>query len=129
MTDVFIPKSKWLRGGGDASFLNAKGQSCGLGHVLLACGVPPADLLDQCAISSMRDTVVLRFVPEPLYEMLPISQKTIGSNLSVQIVETNDNEGITDEERQAKLALFLAPLDFTPIFVEDTDASQSDVAQ
>jgi hypothetical protein len=107
-----IDRTKWLRGeGDDLSFLIRVDdyKMCCLGQVGIQCGIPEDVLTDEHNPSSILLEKRIQW-PEPLRPVMnPKYHFTMESELSGAMMRVNDDEALSDYEREAKLIELAAP--------------------
>jgi len=116
-----IDRSKWHRGrGGVMSYLlsHYDGKMCCLGFLALACGVP------KDMIRGIRSPLGLAnrsgSLPEPMQFLVNearYSPTTGHTTAALFLVGTNDDCGITDEQREAALSTCFRANGIEPEFV------------
>jgi hypothetical protein len=122
-----IDRKTWLRGEGedDSALLREyDNKMCCLGGIARQCGI--TGIVGELSPAGVEEDQWDKF-PEPLRPLkkphtlkgVPLANKTYNDNsdLATDMMKVNDDEGISDEEREAKLKELCAPhgieLEFT----------------
>lgn len=114
---VEILSSKWNRGRGPGRGLFFDGHSyCALGFVLKALGFTDTALLGRGSIAELVRNAVP--VPDTFIKTYDDGFQ-IGSDFSTQVTACNDDDHLTDNERMARLSLFMEPHGYHLEFHDD----------
>lgn len=120
--DLVIDRSIWLRGerNGDVYLLRpADGKMCCLGIYLQACGASPDTLRGRRYPSSVAVAL-----PDEARWLLRPGKPVVGvqsdSLETTELAVTNDDNTITDAEREKRIATLLAKHDVRVTFTDGT---------
>ncbi|SRR6266404_7023628 len=112
--DFVVDRKTWFRGKGsdESRLLRADGMRCCIGFVGQQCGVPDSSMLQHSDIQAMRNAGkdVTRF---PYW----MSNKEINFEIG-KAYEFNDDEEISNEERENRLSDLFAKHGDTITFVD-----------
>ena len=116
MKQFTIIREKWLRGDEDTSMLlDDTGCRCCLGSYLQACGLTDAQLQDRHVPADVRGGLPVE--AQWLRRVIPIE----GARQFTQdfhLMEVNDNEALTDAEREASITKLFKEQGIEVLFVD-----------
>lgn len=123
---LVIERSKWRRGGPDGGdgvtrLLNDRGLMCCLGFDALACGVPKAVILNMIDPESL---VGNRLVPEGYFKGRVVEaeegdREEVNSQAINDAISVNDDPGLSDGDREDRLAPILTELGWDDVVFID----------
>jgi hypothetical protein len=114
---LIIDRSKWLRGKPEDSRLrNRDGEMCCLGFFGLACGIPIAELEAHRTPLGHTLTTNRNRWPEWLVRSTPTKAVYAGSPQCGDLMGDNDSRGLTEPEREERIAATFAKHGVTVVF-------------
>lgn len=112
-----IIEKKWARGGknGISGLQNNRGNRCCLGFLCSAAG------FRRLTDLAMPDDLLSLIEPYPKQKVLTrllglVSKKSLSTTLCICIARINDDRGITDDQRKAKLDTLFRKIGWKPIY-------------
>jgi len=118
MTQTTIEESKWYRGKGskESMLLREDGTMCCLGFDALRRGFSEKEILcigSPSRLPGSADNPKL----QGLTNEDPVFRVKVNTDIVSEIIQVNDNDSITDEQRKSKLTELFAKLDTEVVFV------------
>lgn len=118
-----ITRSNWLRGEADDPVLlrSPDLHMCCLGFLACAVGYDKTDLLDTRTPSTLVEDTQKNFWPHGMLDLHRDSKSQAtqtDSMLAQDLMDINDSDQITDEEREAHLTLLFSEIGITVEFLE-----------
>lgn len=126
-----VDRSKWRRGGrtneethGETSLLNSRGFMCCLGFVCIQQGLSEEDIRlegEPCSLSEYSEEI-----DDAIGGLLLNNDEEDGmvnSDLAQKAIDINDNESVTDAEREAALSSLFEKNGCEMVFVDGETAS------
>lgn len=128
MKTFIIKRSKWARGGknGSSQLLNEKGAMCCLGFFSRKLGATPKQIRDvpapHCLVQKfiVDDNAPLAKKWKRLFKGLVVGKlnRLTRTNLADKMMPLNDNEEVSELEREKGLTKMFAKLGWKPKFID-----------
>lgn len=125
---LVIEEDKWLRGGGEVSgqLLNIHGKMCCLGFYALKAGYEldnimnkgsPSELVETKSVKTNQDEYTrIDFIPDDRNELEKLlvqngSNRLANSSTCELLMQTNDDDDITDDVRKQHITKYFKEID------------------